>query len=365
MSTPLDEFPYPKPPGGAGRSSFLLWLMLGLVAGVAVSAAFLFWRDQHRRERLEHERVLLEQARAAKAREEANRPIDAGLAATDALGRLNDQFRSIYRTIRAERLAATSPIVVAEGDDLVLVRDGERKRITVVPAIYHQLKSIAHVPLAVYLMTGLDKTKEIPTERHPEITRCREWIKDARRELAETNYPPELRKRQEKMLDECDRFLALSHERAFQHRPIDAKERVEFARRLKPLILANVHDAAKAQIGGMDAQMAKWRKELSEHEWKDLKVVVIGSAMPRKNHIAVQYFSYLFDEPGEGKRIIYAESLFDEQKALSLLGTHVLDSEIGGAFFADPARMSRDLLGDDAEQILGEMRRSRKSGKGK
>ena len=57
-------------------------------------------------------------------------------------------------------------------------------------------------------------------------------------------------------------------------------------------------------------------------------------------------------EGGEGRRIIYAEALFDESKALDLLGTHLVDTRIGEAFFADPQRMHRDLLSDAAQSYL-------------
>jgi hypothetical protein len=58
---------------------------------------------------------------------------------------------------------------------------------------------------------------------------------------------------------------------------------------------------------------------------------------------------------------VYAEALFEEPKALNLLGTHLVDTEIGRDFFAEPTRMKRDLLGDAAEQILEEMTRQRTS----
>jgi hypothetical protein len=46
------------------------------------------------------------------------------------------------------------------------------------------------------------------------------------------------------------------------------------------------------------------------------------------------------------------EALFDEGKALDLLGTHLVDTGIGEAFFADPRRMHRDLLSDAAGAYL-------------
>ena len=74
--------------------------------------------------------------------------------------------------------------------------------------------------------------------------------------------------------------------------------------------------------------------------------------MPRKNSLAVGYFAKLFEQEGEGKRVVYAESQFEESQALQLLGTHLLDGRIGSVFFDDSSRMKRDLLGPFANVYL-------------
>jgi hypothetical protein len=78
----------------------------------------------------------------------------------------------------------------------------------------------------------------------------------------------------------------------------------------------------------------------------------MGSAMPRQGQIVVQYFAKLLGEPGEGRRIIYAEGLWTEDRALDLLGKHLLDGAIGRDFFGDDRRMMRDLLADAAKEYL-------------
>ncbi len=80
--------------------------------------------------------------------------------------------------------------------------------------------------------------------------------------------------------------------------------------------------------------------------------MILGSALPRKQGLTVQYFARLLGEPGEGPRIIYAESIRDEAKALDLMATRAVDTNIGVDFFNDPARMHRDLLSDAARDYL-------------
>ena len=98
--------------------------------------------------------------------------------------------------------------------------------------------------------------------------------------------------------------------------------------------------------------MKAWRKLLSAEEWGRLKVIVCGSQMPRRENLAVQYFAKLLGEKGEGTRILYAEALFEQEKVLRLLGTHLQDRDIAQAFFDDPLRLHRDLLADGAAEYL-------------
>jgi hypothetical protein len=70
----------------------------------------------------------------------------------------------------------------------------------------------------------------------------------------------------------------------------------------------------------------------------------------------VQYFARQFGETrGEGRRIVYAEGLWDEEKAMNLLGTLRLDGKLSVAVFNDPYRMYHDLLADVARPIIDEL----------
>jgi len=120
----------------------------------------------------------------------------------------------------------------------------------------------------------------------------------------------------------------------------------------QPLAMELAREAGVAQLDALHAQVNQWHRTMKPEEWKTLRVVNIGSQMPRASNVVTQYFARLFNEKGEGRRIIYAESLWDEAKALNLLATHQLDSQIGTAFFNDDTRMNRDLLSDIATEYL-------------
>jgi hypothetical protein len=125
-----------------------------------------------------------------------------------------------------------------------------------------------------------------------------------------------------------------------------------FTHRMTPLVMQNVAEATRAQLDAIHAQVSAWRRDLSPQEWNRLHVVIIGPHMPREDLVVTQYFLRLLHEPREGRRVIYAESLWQEPQAVDLLGTHLLDGEVGDAFFGDSMRMHRDLLGDAAKQYL-------------
>jgi hypothetical protein len=101
--------------------------------------------------------------------------------------------------------------------------------------------------------------------------------------------------------------------------------------------------------------MQAWKHRLTDADWRRLRVIVMGTQLPRRGNLAVQYFARLFGETGEGDRVVYAEAIFDEARALDLLGTRLLDTRIGTAFFDDPSRMHRDLLSDAARAYLDEL----------
>ncbi len=266
----------------------------------------------------------------------------------DPLVTLNKEFRKTYSRSRAAALARSGPVIVVDGAKLVLLHGKERWEAEVDLSKYHRLKAVAHVPLTVYLLLG-DATEDgISEEGLAELRRLRELIVAARDAPEERGFRAEQCRRQRKLL--TDSLAAV--EEALKRRRCTEKERTAFARRMAPLFLDNIADAARVQIDAYHSRVSAWRGQLTAEEWGKLCVVIMGSQMPRKKNLAVQYFARLLGESGEGRRIVYAEALFDEKRALNLLGTHRLDREIATAFFDDSLRMDRDLLSDAAAEYL-------------
>ncbi len=276
---------------------------------------------------------------------------DAAQAAAAALAESNADSRAAYRAARERVLARSGPVVLFDGDDLIF-RYGETRRVSkITPAIYTDLKTVAHVALGLAaLLTPLEPGALDPARLFV-LKSYQETIEKARKAIEHRGLSKVQRQRQEKILDACDELLS----EVIRGKKIDAKIVVAGLRKLRLPLELNTAEAARAQIDSLHRAMTAYRAKLTEEEWGRLKVVIQGSAMPRKSHLAVQYFARLLGEAGEGRRIIYAEAVFDEARALSLLGTHLLDTQLGADIYDDPQRLHRDLLADAARGYLDEL----------
>jgi hypothetical protein len=263
--------------------------------------------------------------------------------AGDPLATFNEAFRQTYAKAKADSLARGGPVLLLSGDQLLLYRNHAKvAEATVRPPLYHQLKAVAHMPLALHL---LFTTQGGPSR--DQVAGLRKLAGAARADLASW-APPPLLAGQQRILDAC---LDLLDQQLRRGGP-DPGSLAAFALAMGPLVLANADQAAALELEALDREVARFRKGLAPGEWDALQVVVIGSHMAREGEVAMQYFSRLLAEPEEGHRIIFAESLWQPKDALDLLATHRVDLGEGAAFFHDPMRMHRDVLADGARQWL-------------
>jgi hypothetical protein len=274
-------------------------------------------------------------------------PAQTGPAQPPALTALNDAFRAAYSDARSRVLASSGPTLIVNGDTFVLLRDGRRVEANVGTPIYDPVKTIAHIPLAIYVtLTPGDGT--VGDDRLQTLRRLQELIPPAEAGLDGLKLPAATLARQRQIAADCLAFL----DEVAGSRTLERPSLLAFTRRMAPLVMQNVTEAARAQLDATHAQVSAWRRDLSPREWNQLHVVIIGPHMPREDLVVTQYFLRLLHEPREGRRVVYAESLWEEPRALELLGTHLLDGSVGEAFFGDTMRMHRDLLGDAAAQYL-------------
>lgn len=270
-------------------------------------------------------------------------------ATADPLLALNAASRAAYRRAKDAALARSGPVILVRGDDVVLRAGSRRDEVHFTPDEYHSLKAVSHIPLALDVTLGaVPEGERLGDERVSDLRRYRGLVTAAREAVGLARMPPAQAQRQQEIIA---RSLSLI-DALIASGTCERDARIEYARQMAPLVMANAADAAQADLDGLDRVVRNWKREMPPREWDRLTVIVMGSALPRKDNSAVQYFSRLLGEPGEGRRIVYTESVFDESKALDQLATRRVDTHIGEDFFDDPTRMHRDLLGDAARDYL-------------
>jgi len=277
----------------------------------------------------------------------------------DPLAALNASFRSTYAAYRTGVMQAAGPVIIQSGDKMILIRHGQRTEAPALTARYHEYKSVAHVPLATYLMLIPGAGTKLDEGRQRQLRDYRTLVLTARESIGTRGFEPDQRDRQFRILDQS---LALIGS-ALSNGIVSRIELDRFTQNLKDDILANAYDAAEDQITTMHRQFKAWQAEMTPEERQQLRVAVSSVHMARVGNIAMQYFSATLEEPYEGRfeqeettqghtRLMFTESVFDEQEILKAVATHIVDEGIGISFFNDGQRMHRDLLADATEEII-------------
>jgi hypothetical protein len=273
--------------------------------------------------------------------------VPAGPVQPASLTALNNAFRAAYAGAKIRVLASSGPTLIVNGDRFALLRDGRRVEANVGTPVYDPVKTIAHLPLAIYV-TLTPGEGAVGDDRLKTLDGLRQLIPPAEAGLDTLKLSAATLARQKQIVAASLAFLDdVAGRRTFVRSLLLA-----FTRGMAPLVMENVIEATRAQLDATHAQVSVWRRDLSPREWNQLHVLIIGPHMPREDLAVTQYFLRLLHQPREGSRVVYAESLWEEPQALDLLGTHLLDGSVGEAFFGDYMRMHRDLLGDAASQYL-------------
>ncbi len=259
------------------------------------------------------------------------------------LDQLDDEFHEAYARAR-NQVAEEDPVFVVLANDLVFFHHGERRAWSFSPRAYHVLKEVAHVPLALFSSLGRGESE--PAEHAlGRSAALLEWIEAAQRKLASVELADDARRDSLEVLERSARALRSS--------PLSQASLLELAKHTGPALKRLIERATELQLDALHEHVESALHSLSRDQVERLQVVVTGNHQARVRSMPMQYFRKRLREPeGEERRVTYAEAVASEQEALALLGTKVLDRAIADAFFGDPTRMQRDLLGDAAHAIL-------------
>ena len=273
---------------------------------------------------------------------------------TDFLQDFNQEFRNKYAQARMTKISRTEPLIICNGDNVTIIHRGKRFEEQVIPKLYHDLKSISHIPLTIYLklmFTQGNLSKELSNE-------LKEYSQSIRSIRQSIRFSMDIEENQYDIID-----LSLSFLRnILQSNYIDQNQLKEFCQQMQTYLTININLAARAQLDMLYDKIEPWyHKRFNGTERQLMKIIIIGPKTVRHGHIEKVFFFTLLGEHFEGKHITYVENVEDEDKALEVLGTWYLDEDASTNFFGDPQRLHRDLLSDAAKMYVEELFRKKTS----
>jgi hypothetical protein len=285
-------------------------------------------------------------ARAADATPAPSTPT-ARFAAVDAF------FFTSYERAVHEVLGDGPPAFLVLPDRLVLYRGRTRQEWPLLPPLFNELKTVAHVTLGLFAVLSPTNGGPLGADDATALRQYEGLIASARGAIQQVALSPPQRDRQ-------DKILAASHalaERALSQGRMPEADLTAFCRQVRPLVDANIGEAVRGYLDELNQRMAAALPQLDEGERTTYLVIVSGVHQARIDNAAMQYFNRLMhDPPVITQRLMYAENVFDEAGALHLLGIHRMARRVGRAYFDDPYYMNRDLFAPAAEAYVPTMK---------
>jgi hypothetical protein len=244
------------------------------------------------------------------------------------------------------------PVFVCSGNDVWLINGDKREKRNTISAEYTVLKTIDHIPLALFVLLDKQVDKPLSGETIKSLADIRSVSGQAASSLVTSHFEPDVVL--DRLIEMCVAAGGFINQTVANGR-VSRAELDGFIARIQPATMANVDDAIALELSSLDTAVQDFRKEMTPEQWKTMHVVITGGHMPRDHERRLQYFQLLFDQKDEGDRVIYQEGSDDIDKAIDLVATHVLDASISREYFkGDNWRMHRDLLSDGATKWLRE-----------
>ena len=269
---------------------------------------------------------------------------------SEAVELLKGEFLEVYADAR-EQLAHVAPILVLLEDTLTILRRTRQSEASTTSDRVNFLKSIAHIPVTLFV--ALERLGDAPLDEaaRSHLGKLDQVVKVLQGSLSALGEDAGQRAADaaSKILDATTRCAsgAIS----------DGVASVAALAAYTSGVSAAMRDCASfashLQLVSLHGAATKLLHDLDPSERRALQVVVVGTHEGRARSLGLQYFSKLLGEsPGDEERVVYAEGLRSVEEARNLAGAHRLDVVIGNAFFGDPRRLHRDVLGDAAKDEL-------------
>jgi len=226
------------------------------------------------------------------------------------------------------------------------------------------LRYAAHVPFIVFLTLNPQCGSPFSESVRTNIQHCLTLIQQAEPELDNTGLNAAQLTRQHRLFTNATTFLENSLTKGI----VNEVDLTSYARSASIDMDQNMREAGAAQVNGIHQQLLKWRRQMSDDEWRSAYFIVHGPQQPREGSAITLYLAALLKDPGDGRgyegegdRIVYREddtTPFVSPSAnpwdddLQLLAAVNLDRVASHAFFSDPDRLAVDIVSDGAREQI-------------
>lgn len=284
--------------------------------------------------------------------------------ANDRIRALNRGMREAYADTLARLSATIDPVLVVQFDGVggtFNLRDGKRfVRIQPVPAGYELAKSVAHVPLELFVM--LVPYLDAPTEGdwlHP-LAATGERIREALDGLDATSLGASAMEDARTVLTGSLAFV----DDLLARRSFTESEFKTYTRSIFEAVGGLRAYATDLQINAMVDLFKTWRTELGEARWRDLSAVVLAPYTLSRETAITQTLRRMMDSERVDRRLIVVGGDFgnDVETAISVFGRLYLDGLAARLVFAQDTALgeemtrslstSRDLMAIPAREAL-------------
>ncbi|CAF1281468.1 unnamed protein product [Rotaria sp. Silwood1] len=266
------------------------------------------------------------------------------------LNNFNNLFLGTYKKASTYFLTTIDPLIITNADTLTLKHRGQHTSININRQLYHNLKTIAHIPLTIYLSV-FNVEANSRNFSSDELIKLKSYLRELRfvrksLNISDFSSNNEMFQIQFDIIDLSITFLRS----LIRSKQLNITALNKFCHKATNLFNINIKHATRAHLDRLHSVIYPiYTKLFNETEQKTVQVLIIGSKPPREGFLIKQYFQKLLGGNNvEGKRLLYAENAADEQGALNILGRWLLDANAAQAFFDDETRLHRDLLMDEA-----------------
>lgn len=261
---------------------------------------------------------------------------------------MNLLFRESYANARRQKIDDLRPIVILKEGKIILLYKNKRDEFSIIPQRYTLLKSVSHITLAIFVILDGKTDAKLDETTIKTLKTFRESVEKAARNIDEWTLSPEQLSRQKQIIETSKTLM----DTTLKNGTISSDTLLSYTRSMGRLVMENADDSIGFELGLIDTHLKKWKESIPSEDWKRLHVAVLQPHMPRNQNRIMQYFQMLLKQPHEGESIVYGEGRSEEDYAIDLIGTHILDRRVAVDFFKDPWRMHRDLLSDAAKRYL-------------